>query len=58
MKSIEDVIKGLDTCIDRIGKGEDNCPDNCPYVHCCDPENVTIKADAAKYLKEYQSLSR
>ncbi|MBQ6503218.1 MAG: hypothetical protein IJI57_04825 [Flexilinea sp.] len=54
MKNLDDTIKGLECCLkpaDKLG----NCPAECPYIHCCDPESNAIKADALNHLKEYKA---
>ena len=52
MKTLDEVIKAHEMCIERIGKGEDNCPANCPCVECCDPEGESLKRDTLHYLVE------
>ena len=56
MKTIDEVIKAMEYCQtpDQMG----NCNVNCPYIHCCDPESVAIKADALHYLKEYRETKK
>ena len=50
--TLDEVIKALEYCskLDQMG----NCNEDCPYIHCCDPESITIKKDALHYLKKYR----
>jgi len=54
MKTLDEVIKAHEMCIERIRKGEDNCPADCSFISCCDPERRVLELDALHYLKEYQ----
>lgn len=54
MKTLDEVIKALEYCqnpVDDLG----NCKEECPYIHCCDPECTAVKEDALHYLKEYKA---
>ena len=56
MKTLDEVITAHELCIERIRKGEDNCPADCSFISCCDPERRVLELDALHYLKEYRTL--
>lgn len=57
MKTINEVIKALDYCLNPIDNFG-NCCAECPYISCCDPTKYDVTKDALFYLSYlYQILS-
>jgi len=57
MRTLDEVIKAHEMCIERIRKGEDNCSAECPFVSCCCPERMVMILDALHYLKILKAKS-